>query len=545
MMKAAFPIPSRFFAWLMLLLFWLATHAVLAQQADESGWEPLFNGKDLTGWDIKIDGHALNDNYKNTFRVEDGMIRISYDAYQRFDDKYGHMYYHKPYSHYKLRFEYRFTGNQTPGGASWNVRNSGIMYHSQSARSLNMDQEFPVSLEVQLLGGLGKGSRTTGNLCTPGTIVHVDGKLNSNHCINSRSKTYEGDQWVQAEIVVYGDSVIHHLIEGDTVFTFQKPQIGEVYWAEGKKDAYSADWLPKNGMALKEGYIALQAESHPIDFRNIRILDLKGRPASPGKGQRTSIVDPVGERWLAPPLHQGHSHNDYWRPRPLFDALQRGFKSVEADVFLADRALLVGHSRQELQADKTLESLYLAPLQEQSRQLKKLYRGKETLYLYIDFKTEGPATYAALVPVLKKYESLLVKPGSKGKRGLVKVILTGNYPADLVEADKQRLVFLDGKVPDLAQGLDANLYPVVSANWASFFKWRGQGPIPAAEARMLDIWNQQALKHGQQIRFWNVSEKNEQQVKAIWRVLLNHKAMLVGADHLDWLQELIKEDARR
>src|SRR5687768_15820708 len=133
MMKATFPIFSLFRICFLLLLPGLAGHMALAQQPVESGWEPLFNGKDLTGWDIKIAGHALNDNYKNTFRVEDGMIRISYDAYQRFDDKYGHMYFHKPYSHYKLRFEYRFTGNQTPGGASWNVRNSGIMYHSQSA----------------------------------------------------------------------------------------------------------------------------------------------------------------------------------------------------------------------------------------------------------------------------------------------------------------------------------------------------------------------------------------------------------------------------
>jgi Domain of Unknown Function (DUF1080) len=533
MIKAASPTCSRFRTCFLLLFFWMAGHAVLAQQADERGWEPLFNGKDLTGWDIKIAGHALNDNYKNTFRVEDGMIRISYDEYQRFDDKYGHMYYHKPYSHYKLRFEYRFTGNQTPGGANWNVRNSGIMYHSQSARSLNMNQEFPVSLEVQLLGGLGKGPRTTGNLCTPGTIVHVDGKLNPDHCINSRSKTYEGDQWVRAEIVVLGDSVIHHLIEGDTVFTFQKPRIGEVYWAEGKKDAYSADWLPKNGMALKEGYIALQAESHPIDFRNIRILDLKGQPGLAAR--------PAQPLTLVKALEQGHSHNDYWRPRPLTDALQRGFKSVEADVFLSNGALLVGHSRQELQADKTLESLYLAPLQELARREKKLYQIKSELYLYIDFKTEGPATYAALVPVLKKYESLLVKPGKKRKPGQVKVILTGNYPADLVQADKGRLVFLDGKVPDLAQGLDANLYPVVSGNWSSFFKWQGQGPMPAAEARMLETWNQQALKNGQQIRFWNVSEKNEQQVKAIWRVLLNYKSFLVGADHLDWLKEVIEE----
>jgi Domain of Unknown Function (DUF1080) len=533
MIMATSPISSRLLTRLLVVLLCLAAKPALAQQALEKGWEPLFNGKDLTGWDIKIAGHALNDNYKNTFRVEDGMIRISYDEYQRFDDKYGHMYYHKPYSHYKLRYEYRFTGNQTPGGASWNVRNSGIMYHSQAARTLTMNQEFPVSLEVQLLGGLGTGPRTTGNLCTPGTIVDVAGKLNPNHCINSRSKTYEGDQWVRAEIVVLGDSVIHHLIEGDTVFTFQKPRIGEVYWAEGKKDAYYNEWLAKNGMALKEGYIALQAESHPIDFRNIRILDLAAAPGPKGK--------PAPPTGLARPLQQGHSHNDYWRPNPLTDALQRGFKSVEADVFLAGGALLVGHSRDELQTGKTLESLYLQPLQELGKKDKKRYWGKNARYLYIDIKTDGPATYVALAPVLQQYESLLVKPGEKRKRGLVQVVLTGNYPREQVLADKERLVFLDGKVPDLEQGLPADLFPVVSGNWASYFKWQGQGSIPPAEARKLETWNQQALKNGQQIRFWNIPEKDEQQVKALWRVLLSYKSILVGTDHLDWLQEVLAE----
>ena len=227
--------------------------------AEQEEWEPLFNGKDLTGWDIKMAGHEVNDNYKNTFRVEDGMLRISYDEYENFDDKYGHMYYQKPFSHYILKFKYRFTGDQTPGGAEWNVRNSGIMYHSQSAEEQTFEQEFPASLEVQLLGGLGSEERHTGNLCTPGTVVYTDGELNPAHCIDSDSKTYHGDQWVSAAIVVLGDSIVHHVIEGDTVLTFTNPQLGE-----------------EPGVPLGEGYIAVQAESHPIDFRDIEILNLKG-----------------------------------------------------------------------------------------------------------------------------------------------------------------------------------------------------------------------------------------------------------------------------
>lgn len=265
-----------------IALWFVTSLTSFAQKAvNQEEWVSLFNGKDLTGWDIKIAGQALNDNYKNTFRVENGTLRIVYDQYDKFDDKYGHLYYQKPYSYYRLRFSYRFTGKQTKGGAAWNVRNSGVMVHSQSAASLSMGQDFPVSLEVQLLGGLGKGPRHTGNLCTPGTQVYMNGKLNTNHCIDSDSKTYDGDQWVTAEAIVLGDSVVHHLIEGDTVLTYQRPEVGggfvsPVYsWKQAHID--NADyWMSRQNTPLGSGYIALQAESHPIDFRRIEILELKG-----------------------------------------------------------------------------------------------------------------------------------------------------------------------------------------------------------------------------------------------------------------------------
>ena len=264
--------------------------AAAQPQPNQQPWISLYNGKDLTGWDIKIAGRPLNDNYKNTFRAEGDMIRVAYDEYQNFDGKYGHMYYKTPYSHYILRFEYRFRGQQVPGGESWNVRNSGIMYHSQSAQSLTMAQEFPVSLEIQLLGGLGQGERHTGNLCTPGTQMHnLQGQLVSEHCIDSDSKTYDDDRWVKAEIQVYGDSLVRHIIEGDTVLTFQKPEIGEVGWRQGKTDAYSPIWKNQDGAPLKTGYIALQAESHAIDFRDLQLLDLQAqlRPALPKKSSNS------------------------------------------------------------------------------------------------------------------------------------------------------------------------------------------------------------------------------------------------------------------
>ncbi len=260
----------------------LSSHLVFAQKpSQKEEWTSLFNGKDLTGWDLKISGHEVNDNYKNTFLVEDGMMRVNYKEYQNFDNKYGHIYYKTPYSHYRIKFEYRFQGNQVPGGASWNVRNSGIMLHSQSAASNGKDQDFPVSLEMQLLGGLGNGPRHTGNLCTPGTIVDINGKLDMAHCIDSKSKTYDGDQWVKAEAIVIGSKIVHHLIEGDTVLTFTNPRIGGGFL--GKPYDYATDkvkngeeWAKKDGTSLGEGYIALQAESHAIDFRNIELLNLQG-----------------------------------------------------------------------------------------------------------------------------------------------------------------------------------------------------------------------------------------------------------------------------
>jgi len=266
---------------LILLLLSISTFA--QKKAETKDWISIFNGKDLSGWDIKISGQPLNDNYKNTFRVEDDMMRVMYDQYQNFDEKYGHIYYKKPYSYYIVRFKYRFQGNQTLGGAVWNVRNSGIMLHSQSAQSLTFNQTFPMSLEMQLLGGLGKGERQTGNLCSPGTQAYMQGSLRPAHCIDSDSKTYDGDQWVSAEAIVLGDSVVHHVINGDTVLTYNKTQIGGGFvggkqdWEVSKMDAATIEaWKKKDGTALKSGYIALQAESHPIDFKNIEVLNLEG-----------------------------------------------------------------------------------------------------------------------------------------------------------------------------------------------------------------------------------------------------------------------------
>ena len=229
-------------------------------------WIQLFNGKDLSGWDIKITGSELNVNYKNTFRVEDGILKVKYDEWDQFNEEFGHLFYKEKFSHYKLRVEYRFVGEQVPGGPGWAIKNSGAMLHSQSARSMTLDQSFPVSIEAQFLGGYNEDERPTNNLCTPGTHVVQNGDLVTQHCINSSSKTYYGEEWITVEMVVLGDSIIHHLVEGDTVLTYSKPQIGG--------NNLPIDYPIAEGTPLKEGYISLQAESHPIEFRKVELLNL-------------------------------------------------------------------------------------------------------------------------------------------------------------------------------------------------------------------------------------------------------------------------------
>ncbi|MBC6492910.1 DUF1080 domain-containing protein [Flavihumibacter stibioxidans] len=230
-------------------------------------WVQLFNGKDLKDWTIKIKDHALNENFGNTFRVEDGVMKVRYDQYDGFKEQYGHIFHKNKYSYYLLAVEYRFTGEQAKDGPGWALRNSGAMLHCQSPESMRLEQDFPISLEAQFLGGNGKDERSTGNLCTPGTNVYLNDKLFTPHCVNSRSKTYHGDQWVRAELLVLGDSLIRHIIEGDTVMTYTKPQY------DGNDKWVKQSGLPGGGL-IGEGYISLQAESHPVEFRKVELIDL-------------------------------------------------------------------------------------------------------------------------------------------------------------------------------------------------------------------------------------------------------------------------------
>ncbi len=221
----------------------------------ESKWIQLFNGKDLTGWTPKILFEEFGKDSRKTFRVANGAIQVNYENYDEFKETFGHLFYQTPFSHYRLRVEYRFTGDQLKGGPGWAFRNSGVMLHGQDPKTMTKDQSFPNSIEGQLLGGDGKKPRTTMNLCTPGTDVEMNGKLLKRHCIDSKSKTYHGDQWVTVEFEVRGSKSIKHLIDGEVVLEYTKPQLDD-------------------GTLIKGGTISLQSESHPCEFRKVELLPL-------------------------------------------------------------------------------------------------------------------------------------------------------------------------------------------------------------------------------------------------------------------------------
>lgn len=241
-----------------------------SQDTDEKEWYPLFNGESLEGWTPKITGRPPGENMANTFRVEDGMLTVRYDNYQSFDNQFGHLVSDTPFSHYVVAAEYRFISEQAPGGEDWATENNGIMVHSQSAETMTRDQDFPISIEVQLLGSAGQDDRPTANLCTPGTNVVMADTLTTTHCINSSSDTYPGNEWVRVEARVLGDSLVQHSVNGNTVLEYTDPQIG------GGMVADPDSSVKQDGELLSSGHIAIQAESHPTQFRTIEVLNLRG-----------------------------------------------------------------------------------------------------------------------------------------------------------------------------------------------------------------------------------------------------------------------------
>jgi len=252
----------------LLTLAVLVATCTFAQDADDD-WIQLFNGKNLDGWTVKIAGYPAGENYANTFRVEDGVMRVGYEGYEDFGDRFGHIFYNGSFSYYRLRVEYRFVGEQAKGGAGWAFRNSGIMVHGEKPWTMRKDQSFPTSIEVQLLGGGGEGERATANLCTPGTNVVMGGELHTQHCTNSKSKTYHGDEWVTVELEVRGDGAIKHIIDGETVLEYEQSQLDP-----DDNDANILMQARGGEKLLTGGTISLQSESHPCEFRKVELLPL-------------------------------------------------------------------------------------------------------------------------------------------------------------------------------------------------------------------------------------------------------------------------------
>ena len=260
----AMSMTSRLLASLVCLL-------AASVSADEPKWVSLFNGKDLTGWTIKIAKRPLGENFADTFRVEDGILKVSYDGYDKFDEQFGHLFTNLAYSHYILRLEYRFTGTMIPDAPKYVNLNSGVMLHAQPPQSMRFDQGFPASLEMQFLADEGKGERSTANLCTPGTHVEMGGQLITKHIVKSSAPTFPAEHWVRAEVEVRGNEEIIHRINGVEVLRYQRPQLDPT-----NNNAPATDQIEAGGnVMLSYGHIALQAEGQPVWFRKIELMSLE------------------------------------------------------------------------------------------------------------------------------------------------------------------------------------------------------------------------------------------------------------------------------
>ena len=195
--------------------------------SDDADWIPLFNGRNLDGWTVKIAGQPINENIHNTFRVEDGILKVSYDEYEKFDMQFGHIFTNLAYSHYILRLDYKIVGSGLPDAPHWTNFNSGVMIHAQSPQSMLVEQGFPVSIEGQFLSEGATAGTQTGNAVTPGTHIVVDGKLSTAHIIDSDSKLFPLDTWVTFEVEVHGNEAIIHRVNGEEVIRYSQPQLDD------------------------------------------------------------------------------------------------------------------------------------------------------------------------------------------------------------------------------------------------------------------------------------------------------------------------------
>ena len=259
--------------WLLIIIllpFFLqsfnSTKIIYQQQYNNKKWVSLFNGKNLDHWVPKIAGYKLGDNFGQTFRVENGILSTRYNEYDSFNKRFGALYYDKKFTNYRLRVEYRFTGVTAPGAPSWGYKDGGIQYDCQPPATVSLDQPFPVCLEYNLLGGNGKDERPTGEICASGMYVFINGKRNTSYCTPPIIKrTFSGDQWVTAEIDVQNGAITHY-VNGEEIIRFENPHYDS-------SNAIAKKFITGTDDIVKGGYISLQSNSHPMDFRKIEIME--------------------------------------------------------------------------------------------------------------------------------------------------------------------------------------------------------------------------------------------------------------------------------
>ncbi|HBH24075.1 MAG TPA: DUF1080 domain-containing protein [Cytophagales bacterium] len=251
------------------IIFALSVLTACQQQKQEKKWTPIFNGENLDNWTIKISGSELHENFGNTFRVEDNMMKVRYDQYEQFGNRFGHIFYNTPQSNYRLRLKYRFMGEKMEDSPAWTLMNNGVMIHAQDPATMalvpdpldtamNFMDHFPVSVECQLLGQPEDKVEmvTTANICKVGSSFQVQGEVPEKNIFPSTIGRFPSGQWVNLELIVYSDSLVHHVVNRDTVATYTNLQLAD-------------------GTPLTNGYIAFQSEAHPIDFKDVELMELK------------------------------------------------------------------------------------------------------------------------------------------------------------------------------------------------------------------------------------------------------------------------------
>jgi hypothetical protein len=273
-------------------------------------------------------------------------------------------------------------------------------------------------------------------------------------------------------------------------------------------------------------------------FKAVVVL-LFALSSSPFSGSRNLRADEL--KTVAPlpaPLENAHAHNDYLHKRPLLDALDHGFTSIEADVFPVEGQLLVAHTFLELSKEKTLEGLYLKPLRDiAKRNGGSIYGDGIPIILLVDIKTKGVEAYALLDSLLKSYDDIVSSHlDGELREKAVTIIISGNRPRAEIEKSNPRYAAIDGRLGDLEFGPSASIVPLISDNWGNHFTYRGQGDMPAAEREKLAAIVKKCHEQGRRLRFWATPENSD-----LWTELQNAGIDLIGTDDLDALQKHLQE----